>query len=521
MLELIHRICIPMLIGFALCMPSVASEYRGITFLYTNDIHDHLMPFSYPDPPNQSLGYARMKAIKDIGGIARIASLADRIREETRGNVLMVDAGDLIEGTPLTVEYHGEADFAALAAAGYDIMVPGNHDFQVSIDQFRKNVSVGGFPVVCANMLERGTGKPFLPPYHIFTVQDVKIAVIGVTSHTVAGSLKAVKEGLEATDAVAALREYVPMLREQADLVVVLSHMGVGEDKRVAREIPGIDVIFGGHSHAWQAAPINVENRERSAFRINGTISAYCYENGGELGRLDLRLRKNNGRYEIMGFRGQLIPVTSDIPEQPKTAKVIDKYYKPIAPFYGETVGEAADTFFNDRAGENTMLNLICDAMREATGTQIAVYGEAGCRADLVKGPVKMWDISIVLPTSNKLVTMQVTGARLKEHLALRIPGVSAGLKYKVVGVIAEDGPRKGQRVGKVVECTLDGKPVDDNAIYTLTTHDWFLQLFFKDITDAKILDIDCRGAIAEHFRKHKVVSPVRDGRRNVDRSLL
>ena len=73
MLELIHRICIPMLIGFALCMPSVASEYRGITFLYTNDIHDHLMPFSYPDPPNQSLGYARMKAIKDIGGIARIA----------------------------------------------------------------------------------------------------------------------------------------------------------------------------------------------------------------------------------------------------------------------------------------------------------------------------------------------------------------------------------------------------------------------------------------------------------------
>ena len=366
-----------------------------------------------------------------------------------------------------------------------------------------------------------GTGKPFLPPYHIFTVQDVKIAVIGVTSHTVAGSLKAVKEGLEATDAVAALREYVPMLREQADLVVVLSHMGVGEDKRVAREIPGIDVIFGGHSHAWQAAPINVENRERSAFRINGTISAYCYENGGELGRLDLRLRKNNGRYEIMGFRGQLIPVTSDIPEQPKTAKVIDKYYKPIAPFYGETVGEAADTFFNDRAGENTMLNLICDAMREATGTQIAVYGEAGCRADLVKGPVKMWDISIVLPTSNKLVTMQVTGARLKEHLALRIPGVSAGLKYKVVGVIAEDGPRKGQRVGKVVECTLDGKPVDDNAIYTLTTHDWFLQLFFKDITDAKILDIDCRGAIAEHFRKHKVVSPVKDGRRNVDRSLL
>lgn len=521
MLEQLHKIYTPILIAIALCLPAAASEYRGITILYTNDIHDHLLPFSYPDPPNQRLGYARMKAIKNIGGVARIATLIDRIREETEGDVLVFDQGDLIEGTPLTVEYHGEADFAALAAAGYDAMVPGNHDFQVSLEQFRKNVAIAGFPVVCANMLERSTGKLFLPPYQILTVRDVKIAVIGVTPHTIAASLRAVKEGLEATDADAALRKYVPMLREQADLVVVLSHMGVGEDKRIARDVPGIDVILGGHSHSWQSEPLKVENRDRSPFRINGTISAYCYENGGELGRLDLRLRKNNGRFEIMGFGGGPIPVTADIPEDPHTAKVIDRYYRPIAPFYDETVGEAADTFFNNHAGENTMLNLICDAMKEATGAQVAVYGEAGCRADLVAGPVKMWDISIVLPTSNKLVTMQVTGARLKEHLALRVPGVSAGTKYKVIGVIAEDGPRKGQRVGKVVECMLDGKPIDDSAIYTLATHDWFLQLFFKDITDARIHELDCRGAVAEYFRKHKVVSPVKDGRRDVDRGVL
>lgn len=521
MLEHLQRSLIFILAGVALSMPSLASEYREITFLYTNDIHDHLLPFSYPDPPNQSLGYAKMKAIKNIGGVARTATLADRIRKETGGNVLMVDAGDLIEGTPLTVEYHGEADFAALAAAGCDAMVPGNHDFQVSIEQFRKNAAIAGFPVLCANMIERETGKLFLPPYHIFTVDGVRIAVLGITSHTVAAGLKAVKEGLEATDPIPVLREYVPMLREQADLVVVLSHMGVGEDKRIAADVPGIDVIFGGHSHAWQAAPIKVENRARQPFRINGTISAYCYENGGELGRLDLRLRRNDGRWEIMGFRGELIPVTADIPDDPKTARVIDRYYKPVADYYGEVVGRAAETFYNDRAGENTMLNLICDAMKESTGAQIAVYGEAGCRADLVAGPVKMWDLSIVLPTSNKMVTMQVTGARLKEHLALRIPGVSTGLKYKVVGVTETEGPRKGQRVGKVVECTLDGKPIDDNETYTLTTHDWFLQLFFKDITDATIHELDCRGAVAEYFRKHKVVAPTMDGRRDVLRSLL
>ncbi len=521
MLEHLHRSLILMLVGIALSLPAAASEYRGITILYTNDIHDHLLPFSYPDPPNQSLGYAKMKAIKNVGGVARIATLIDRVREETGGSVLVFDQGDLIEGTPLTVEYHGEADFAALAAAGYDAMVPGNHDFQVSIEQFRRNIAVAGLPVVCANMLERSTGKLFLAPYHIFSVQDVKVAVIGITSHTVAASLKAVKEGLEATDPVAALNRCIPELREKADLVVVLSHMGVGEDRIIARDVPGIDVILGGHSHSWQAAPIKVENRDRTPFRINGTISAYAYENGGELGRLNLKLRRNDGRFEIMGFDGGPIPVTADIPDDPHTARVIDKYYKPIAPYYGEIVGEAAGTFFNDRAGENTMLNLICDAMKEATGAQVAVYGEAGCRADLVAGPVKMWDLSIVLPTTNKLVTMQVSGSRLKEHLALRIPGVSAGLKYKVVGVTAQDGPRKGRRVGEVVECTLDGKPVDDSAVYTLCTHDWFLQLFFKDITGAKTLDTDCRGAVADYFRKHKIVKPVTDGRRDVDRGLL
>ncbi len=515
------RLCILLLIGIAVRVPSAAQEYRGITLLYTNDIHDHLLPFSYPDPPNNSLGYSKMKAIKNIGGVARIATLIDHVRQETKGNTLAFDAGDLLEGTPLTIEYHGAADFAALSAAGYNAFVLGNHDLQVSLDQLHKNISMASFPVVCANVIDRRTGKLLLPPYAIFTVQDVKIAVLGVTADGVADGLKAVKEGLTVTDPVAAAREYVPKLREQADLVVILSHMGVGEDKKLAKDVPGIDVIFGGHSHSWQKEPILVKNRDWEPFRIDGTISAYCYEHGGELGRLNLRLRKNNGRFEIMGFDGGLIPVTADIPDDPKTANVIDRYYKPIAHLYDEVVGEAADTFFNDRAGENTMLNLICDAMKEVTGSQVAVFGEAGCRGDVIAGPVKVWDLSLVMPNPYKMVTMRITGARLKEHLALRIPGVSAGMKYKVVGATATESPRKGQRVGTIAECTLDGKPIDDNAMYTLTTHEWFLQLFFKDITDAKILDLDCRGAVAEYFRRHKVVSPVRDGRRDVERGLL
>lgn len=496
-------------------------EYRAITLLYTTDVHDTLLPFSYPDPPNAQVRYAAMSHIKNIGGVARIASIAKRIRDEKRGNTLLLDGGDLLEGTPFGLEYHGEADFAAFSAAGYDAMVPGNHDFTVPLAQVRKNLALADFAVVCANVTERDTGKLFLPPYRVFELDGVKVGVLGLITNSGVEKIKAISEGLVVSDPIEAAKTHVPELRKQADIVVVLYHNSPADTRKLVEEVKGIDVVFSGHAHARQDKPVLLAtDTGGSAFRVNGTVYAYACENGGEVVRLDLILRKTDGRFSVMSFKGDLISVNSDVADDPATAKVIQRYYKPISKYYDEVVGEATETIYNDRSKENQALNVICDAMRESAGTQIAFYGEGGCRADILAGPVRMWDLSIVIPYKIRMVTMNLTGARIKQALERFIPGVS-GMRYKAVAYTPTDGPRAGQLTGKLVYAEIDGQPIDDTAIYSVVTHEWLYTLYFQDVKDAKILDADCRSAVADYFRKHKKVSPAREGRRDVDRRIL
>lgn len=488
---------------------SGAPEYRAITILHTNDTHGHLFPFSYPNPPTADVDYARMTAIKNIGGIARRATLVRRIEAERPGNdVVLVDAGDALDGTPFSFEYMGEADFAAMSAAGYDIMTPGNHEFSASLQEFWRNVRTATFPIVSANIIDRSTGEPALPEYKIVEIDGVRMAFFGLTTPN---NYRAAREGFEFLDPIEAARRLVPRLREQADVVVALTHISDSEDlsgeRRLAEEVPGIDVIVSGHAHVRLAEPVLLARRGQQPFAIGGTLLVQDYQWGGELGRLDLKLRRNGGPFTIMSYSGRLIPVTSDVPEDPRTAEVVAKYYKPISAFYSQVVGEAAADIHhihdNEGPTESAALNLVCDALRESSRSDIALYNVGGVRGDLVKGPIRVWDIATVLPFKNKLVEIEVTGARLKEAILKDRPGVS-GMRYRISH-------------GRLVECTVAGKPVDDSATYRIAISDFMLGYLFSDIASYKVLNDDYRQAIIAYVKAKKTVSPLRDGRRVIE----
>jgi len=490
----------------AALLPTASSarpEYRAVTILHTNDTHGYLFPFSYPDPQNPGLPYASMQFIKDIGGIARRATLARRIESEMRGNVLLVDAGDVLDGTPFSLEYMGEADFAAMSAAGYDIMTPGNHEFKASLRQFQRNVRIASFPIVCANLLDRETGELVLPPYKIYDFQGAKIAVFGLTVES--AEYPAAKEGLDFLDPYEVAKELVPKLKAEADIVIALSHLGYGQDQKLAKEVPGIDVIVGGHSHARLATPKFIRHVEQpQPFWVGGTVIVQAYEKGAELGRLDLRLRRNDGPFTLMSYKGELLPITGKLPGDPATASVVQKYYLPIAEYYGEVIGEASATFYDDRRGESTVLNLVCDAIRAKAATEIALYGRGGIRADILEGPITSWDIVTVLPFYNKVVILEMTGKRLKEALVeFEVkPGVS-GMRYRIVN-------------GTLVEATIAGEPVDDDATYEVATIDWLVGLYFKDVAARRELDTYSRDAVVDYIKAHKTISPTADGRAQV-----
>jgi len=479
-------------------------EYRGITILHTNDIHDHLIPFSYPDPESPRAPQAAMPFIKNIGGLARLATLVHRIESEVRDNAVLVDAGDVLDGTPFGLEYHGEADFATMSAVGYDAMVTGNHEYGQTLDQFNRNLALATFPVVCANVLRKGTNECAFRPYVILQADDVKVAFLGLTTLEIA-DYKAVKEGFTPIDPFTVARNLVPDLRKKADVVVVLSHLGYENDEKLAKEVPGIDVIVGGHSHTRLEHPKIIRHDERpGAFELGGTIIVQAYQWAGELGRLDLRLRRDGGPFTVMSADGKLLPVTSDLPEDPRTAGVIRRYYAPIARRYGKVLGQATADLVNKPGGGGPVLNLVCDAIRDFTGAQVSIYGVGGIRGDIIKGPITAWDIATILPFKNKLVVMKLTGKRIKEAL-IRFPvkpGVS-GMKYKMEG-------------NRLIEATIDNMPIQDEQVYTVATIDWLLGLYFADVKDFQTLNEECTTAVMRYVEKLKVIKPLDDDRRNV-----
>jgi 2',3'-cyclic-nucleotide 2'-phosphodiesterase (5'-nucleotidase family) len=491
---------LPLMLAATSCLAREVS----ITILYTGDTHGHIIPFSYPDVKTPGQFYSDMKYITDIGGIARRATLASRIRKEVHDDMLFVDAGDVMDGTPFSVEYSGSADILAMNAAGYDIMTVGNHEFNTSKAIFTRNCALPTFPVVCANVVDRSTGKLALPANKIFDVDGVKIAVFGLTIPS--PTYPAAKEGYDYLDPIATAKQQAADLRKKADIVIALTHLGIESDKKLADAVPDIDVIIGGHSHTRIPVPIIIKHLNDSrASGIGGAIVVHDYQWAGELGRLDLKVDGERGHFALESYKGTLIPVTSDIPEDPVTAKVVDRFYAPIKSKYEAKLGTATEAFLNNDKGDNPIMNLVCDGFREAAHTDLAFNNYGGTRADILKGSVIMWDLASVLPFDNKLFEFKVTGKNLKALLARIRPGVS-GARYKVEN-------------RTLIEATIAGKPIDDDATYTGITTDYLLNIMTRYVTDVKPSKVAYRDSVADYIKSKGTISPALDGRREVNTS--
>lgn len=345
-----------------------AAQTASLTILHTNDTHGHLLPFSYPDAAASGPELQGLRTYKDIGGVARRATLVKRIRQELEARgvpVWVADIGDYSDGTPFSSEYHGEADLAAMNAAGYDIGTIGNHEFNNSAAQVRKLIGLTRYDLVCANVTDRATSKTLMPPYVIRKVGDVRVAVFGLMTKE-AATYPAGKEAFDVADETETARQTVAALRGRADIIVALSHGGESLDQRLAEQVPEIDVIVGGHSHSRLPSGETVwHSQELKASSVNGTVIVQAHQWGGELGRLDLLFSKDqSGAWRVDRYRARLIPVSADIPDDAAVAAVVEQFWKPIAPRYAEVIGQAAGEF-SSRGDDMAEYHLMSDALRE------------------------------------------------------------------------------------------------------------------------------------------------------------
>jgi len=493
-------ICL-LLFCIALQIPLIAQQV-SLTILHTNDTHGHLLPFSYPSVVSPGSELAAIKARTDIGGIARRATIVRRLRNELgrQGTaVWLVDTGDFYDGTPFSTEYRGEADAAAMNAAGYDFGALGNHEFNLPLSRLKSLVGMFHYPVLCANAIENSTGRPLAQASVIRSLGPLKIGIFGLLTRSTAG-YPAAKEGVTILGEIDTAKRMVSILRPEAGIIIALSHAGEQMDEQISEAVPGIDVIVGGHSHSrLPFGQIVWRSEELKSDEVNGTVIVQAHQWGGELGRLDLLFaRDDRGAWHVSRYRALLLPVTSEIPEDEAVAAVVDRYWKPIAARHGEIIGEAAADFV-ERGDDLAQYNLVADAVRETFGTEIELENMGGVRAPLIKGKITRANLVDMDPFSNTVVTFRISGRRLSSILETQRPAVS-GLKYRIENQ-------------KVVDVTVAGRPLIATRIYTGSSNSYFAGFALKGIpvkdTGRQRLDV-----IIDYVRKKKIVRPAFDGRR-------
>jgi 5'-nucleotidase len=254
-----------------------------ITLLHTNDTHSRIEPFG---PGSGSL--------TGRGGIARRATLVNRIRQAIP-NVLLLDAGDVFQGTPYFNQFKGFVDFKLMSMCGYDAGTLGNHDFDKGVDGLAAAMTEAHFPILNCNLDTRNApALARLRPWMVKDCLGIKVGLTGVCVDFQGLVARENHVGVDWRDPVAELKPVIRHLREveRVDLVVLLSHLGFDrqgeaiDDLNLARLVPGIDVIIGGHTHTFLDAPRTVANAagETTIFQVGFA--------GVNLGRMDLTLRK-------------------------------------------------------------------------------------------------------------------------------------------------------------------------------------------------------------------------------------
>ena len=273
------------------------TEPVRLTLLHTNDTHSRIEPFGPGNGP-----------ISGKGGMARRATLVRDLRKQL-GNVLLLDAGDVFQGTPYFNRYKGALDYKLMSMVGYDAATLGNHDFDNGVEGLVAAMVEAKFPFVNCNFDLKGAPAlaKRVQPWLVKSLPGVKVGITGVCVDFKGLVAPKNHEGVIWLDPLEALKPVIKHLREQekVDMVVLLSHLGHDlkgsglDDLTLAAQLPGVDVIIGGHSHTFLEEPVRIKN-------AGGETLIFQVGFGGvNLGRMDFTLVKG----AVKASSGATVPV--------------------------------------------------------------------------------------------------------------------------------------------------------------------------------------------------------------------
>jgi 5'-nucleotidase/UDP-sugar diphosphatase len=290
-----------LLVVQALCLTVYGAEPQTyhLTILHTNDIHGH-----------------------ELMNLARQATLIKEIRAK-EANVLVLNAGDVFVDGKYQFKFYGELEFALLNALGTDALTLGNNEFKATNGPAAQKylyarINQAKFPVLCANVLLAKNGSYLynVKPYIVFNVKGVKIGIFGVSTNEIGRYKQA--EGFTVLDQIATAKKIYSEVATQADIVLALTHIGYKQDRFLAKAVPGVAAIVGGHSHTLLMKPKLVAGVP--------IVQAGKYDK--YMGRLDLYFENTGRGWTLKRFKGQMIKLDKSIKKDPEIKAIIDCYLK-------------------------------------------------------------------------------------------------------------------------------------------------------------------------------------------------
>ncbi len=392
------------------------------------------------------------------GGVACLAFLAETLRKEKPS--LLLSAGDMIQGNTWANLFKGRPVIEVMNAMRFDAMVVGNHEFDFGKTALTERISEADFPVLGANV----TGIDALKPYIVKEVDGIRVGIIGVvTEETPTATHPRNVEGLTFMPVARTVEQCIGELKDRADIIVVLSHLGYNADMALASAVRGIDVIVGGHSHTKGVKQITVGN----------TVIVQAWEHGLVLGVLDLTVE--SGR--IVAVEGRLEDVMpAKTAKDEKVAAIVGKWAAKVSESMGKVVAEAEVDLDgeNVRVRETNLGNFIADVLRKESGADAAIINGGALRTSIKKGPVTVGNIYSVLPFNNYIVGIRLTGQQIRDALEYGFSGIESkeGRFPQVAGltVTYSPGRKPGERVRTV---RVAGEPIDPSRRYIVATVDF------------------------------------------------
>ena len=442
----------------------VEGQTVDLRILATTDLHTNLVNYDYyQDKPVETLG------------LAKTAVLIEKAKKENP-NVLLVDNGDTIQGTPLGT-YKAIVDpvekgeqhpmYAALQALGFEAGTLGNHEFNYGLDYLNRVIETAGMPLVNANVLDPATGKFIYQPYKIiektFTdtqgrLTTVKIGVTGIVPPQILNWDKANLEGkVVVRDSVEAIRDIIPEMRKAgADVTLVLSHSGIGDDKYEKGEenegyqiasLPGVDAVVTGHSHAEFPSGNGTGFYEKYPGvdgvngKINGTPVTMAGKYGDHLGVIDLKLNYTDGKWKVTDSKGSIrkVDTKSNVADQ-RVIDIAKESHQGTINYVRQQVGTttAPITSYFSLVKDDPSVQIVNNAQlwyakQELAGTPEAnlpilsaaapfkagTRGDATAYTDIPAGPIAIKNVADLYLYDNVTAILKVNGAQLKEWLEM------------------------------------------------------------------------------------------------------